>query len=155
MSSINSKLNQQAACTLVSPSKDYLSVLQLLRSTPYDNLEVSGKEESWQSIRVELPSSELVFNSMIYERRADKFSKLVNQMHVYFDQPHCGKKNDREKTLKRILATKMLIGTVGEPELSDECCERISFLAKKLGAMVFTGNALVEWDGSTLLERKH
>jgi hypothetical protein len=101
-----------------------------------------------------LSASELVLNSMIWERPADRFSKIMLSMHTYFDPGRGKASNHQEEILEKIANVQMFIGIVGEPELTDECCERIFAVAEKLRAMVFTGNALLHWDGSALIEPK-
>jgi hypothetical protein len=141
------------ACTLVCGQQDYAAALNALHETTSSEIEVAGDETLWTRVQVTFPTSTLTFTSMVRDKPGDQFSRLVLGMHNFFRRIDTQGKEQKELVLAKIANSEMFIGVVAEPEFSDleghfTC---LFALARKLNALIFTGQAMQDADGCRLL----
>lgn len=141
------------ACTLICPEKACDAALDALGEAILSKIEVAGNRVGWTTLKVTFPTSTLTFTSMVRIKPGDQFSKLVLSMHNFFNVIDSDDEKRKKLVLEAIANTKMFIGVVADPELSDveghvNC---LFALARKPNALIFTGEAIQDSDGRRLL----
>ena len=141
------------ACTLICPEKAYGAVLDALRVPASYKVKVSGNRNGWTTAAVVFPQSKMTFTSMVQKRPGDRFSRLVLSMHNFFNPMGCPNQEMKRSVLEAIENTQMFIGVVADPEFSESEGHFAYLLsvARKLSALIFTGMAMQDADGNTLL----
>ena len=104
-------------------------------------------------MRIAFPTSTLTFTSMIRDKPGDRFSRLVLSMHNFFRVIATNGKEQKKRVLEGIENAEMFLGIVADPEFSDDEEHFICLfaVARKLNALVFTGEAMQDADGRKLL----
>jgi hypothetical protein len=142
-----------SACTLICPSDDRVAALDAIE-THRKATRISGSRSKWTSARFKSPGGTLTFNCLLRVKPGDEFSGLVLGFHNHFNQISTKAKANKQFVLDRILDAGMMIGVVGDPEFieADGHFDTIWSASEKLDALVFTGSAMLNGKGETLLD---
>jgi len=138
---------------MVCPEKAYDAALDALREATSFTLEVAGNRTRWTTVKVLFSRSTMTFTTMVRIKPGDRFSKLVLGMHNFFNMIDTKNEDEKKIVLKAIENTEMFIGIIADPEFIDEegHFAYLFTVARKLNALIFTGEAMQDANGRSLL----
>jgi hypothetical protein len=143
-------------CTILCPADDPRRVIELVREFIAGRGEVSitGKPTDWSSIAVKGSGATLELNRRVFRKRADEFSKMQLGMWMYFDAVETKHEAIKADVQRRVEEHLLAIGVVAEPEFVAEAghYDCVFGLAAALGAIIWTGDGVVDAEGRLLLD---
>jgi hypothetical protein len=143
-------------CTIISPVKDFRSMITILRQLGAEVSDIDGTEQEWRSVSLKSDVSKLVFNSMIRQFPGDEFSKLVLGIHNFARKLQGADIRTAQTVLDAIANAQLLIGVVASPGFleSNPHQEYVLGIAKSVGGLIFSGDAILDSSGNPLLKRQ-
>lgn len=136
------------ACTIILPTKDFLSVLTILKQF-LDPVLIVGSETHWERLETKSSENSLVFRSLVRVAPGDQFSKLILGLHQFARNLRGINPTRFTELLREIENAEMLIGVVATPDFSANALyeEAVFAVAESLHGIVFTGSSFVSGSG--------
>ncbi|HVZ41159.1 MAG TPA: hypothetical protein VHI13_17905 [Candidatus Kapabacteria bacterium] len=142
-------------CTIVSPVIDHARIRSVLGSHGTADIVVTGSDQAWTSIVLRTDAATLTLNSMIRVEPGDQFSTILLGLYNFVRTQPASDPAAKDRLQQQIVDAELLIGVVADPSFeADETLADLVFeIAEDLGALIFTGSALLSGNGDVLIEQ--
>ncbi|HZH15741.1 MAG TPA: hypothetical protein VE057_15420 [Archangium sp.] len=132
-------------CTIYSPVVDPQAIESVRDVLPGWLLHWEGEAERWSSASFTSTEGTLTFNSLVFTRPLDPFSKIILGTSGHFWRRADLSEPVKTELLRFVGGTRWLVGVVGNSEvLSEEVFLKAALeLARRLNGRVFNGMDLI------------